>query len=217
MDALLLLVPLARAYCHDGRGDFHMNARRRAQAAQAERRRAVRLHRHPDPLEAAVRRRAARRAVLDQPALGPGDRGGALLRRGPPGPVVRHRPARQHRQGRSDAGRRLTPTGALDSDGAPQGLHHPAAPRLRRRARGRADRALRQGEDRARAGDRAGPQQPRGAGDPGRVRAALRAAGCCCRGWCRSAIPSWTSGSAACWSRSGEAPVPPAIEPANCG
>ena len=26
MDALLLLVPLARAYCHGGRGDFHMNA-----------------------------------------------------------------------------------------------------------------------------------------------------------------------------------------------
>jgi N-acetyl-alpha-D-muramate 1-phosphate uridylyltransferase len=26
MDALLLLVPLARAYCHNGRGDFHMDA-----------------------------------------------------------------------------------------------------------------------------------------------------------------------------------------------
>ena len=26
MDALLLLVPLARAHCHSGRGDFHMNA-----------------------------------------------------------------------------------------------------------------------------------------------------------------------------------------------
>jgi MurNAc alpha-1-phosphate uridylyltransferase len=26
MDALLLVVPLARAYCHQGRGDFHMNA-----------------------------------------------------------------------------------------------------------------------------------------------------------------------------------------------
>ena len=26
MDALLLLVPLARAHCHTGRGDFHMNA-----------------------------------------------------------------------------------------------------------------------------------------------------------------------------------------------
>jgi MurNAc alpha-1-phosphate uridylyltransferase len=26
MDALLLLVPLARAYCHSGPGDFHMNA-----------------------------------------------------------------------------------------------------------------------------------------------------------------------------------------------
>ena len=25
MDALLLLVPLARAHCHSGRGDFHMN------------------------------------------------------------------------------------------------------------------------------------------------------------------------------------------------
>jgi MurNAc alpha-1-phosphate uridylyltransferase len=25
MDALLLLVPLARAFCHNGRGDFHMN------------------------------------------------------------------------------------------------------------------------------------------------------------------------------------------------
>jgi MurNAc alpha-1-phosphate uridylyltransferase len=26
MDALLLVVPLARAHCHNGRGDFHMNA-----------------------------------------------------------------------------------------------------------------------------------------------------------------------------------------------
>ena len=26
MDALLLLVPLARAYCHSGPGDFHMDA-----------------------------------------------------------------------------------------------------------------------------------------------------------------------------------------------
>lgn len=26
MDALLLLVPLSRAYCHNGQGDFHMNA-----------------------------------------------------------------------------------------------------------------------------------------------------------------------------------------------
>ena len=29
MDALLLLVPLARAHCHGGRGDFHMDARGR--------------------------------------------------------------------------------------------------------------------------------------------------------------------------------------------
>jgi MurNAc alpha-1-phosphate uridylyltransferase len=34
MDALLLLVPLARAHCHKGRGDFHMNA-----AGQLRRRR----------------------------------------------------------------------------------------------------------------------------------------------------------------------------------
>jgi MurNAc alpha-1-phosphate uridylyltransferase len=27
MDALLLLVPLARAYCHNGQGDFHMSAK----------------------------------------------------------------------------------------------------------------------------------------------------------------------------------------------
>ena len=27
MDALLLLVPLARAHCHNGQGDFHMNAK----------------------------------------------------------------------------------------------------------------------------------------------------------------------------------------------
>jgi MurNAc alpha-1-phosphate uridylyltransferase len=33
MDALLLLVPLARAHCHSGQGDFHMNA-----AGQLERR-----------------------------------------------------------------------------------------------------------------------------------------------------------------------------------
>ena len=43
---------------------------------------------------------------------------------------------------------------------------------------------------------------------------AARAAGCCCRGWCRSAIRSSTSGSAARSSRSDEAtPIPPAIEP----
>lgn len=39
MDALLLLVPLARAHCHRGRGDFHMNAagavRRRRPSAVA--------------------------------------------------------------------------------------------------------------------------------------------------------------------------------------
>ncbi len=35
MDALLLLVPLARAYCHVGRGDFHMDA-----AGKVRRRRA---------------------------------------------------------------------------------------------------------------------------------------------------------------------------------
>ena len=34
MDALLLLVPLARAHCHQGKGDFHMNA-----AGQLRRRR----------------------------------------------------------------------------------------------------------------------------------------------------------------------------------
>ena len=59
--------------------------------------RAVRLHRHPDALEAPVRRRA-RRAVLDQHPVGPRDRGGALLRRGPPGPVVRRRHARSRSQ-----------------------------------------------------------------------------------------------------------------------
>ena len=79
MDALLLLVPLARANCHHGRGDFHMSATGALTPPPAARRRAVRLHRHPDGLEAPVRRRSARRAVFHQPALGPRDRQGALF------------------------------------------------------------------------------------------------------------------------------------------
>ena len=142
MDALLLVVPLARANCHSGRGDFHMSAAGALTRRKPQRRRAVRLYRHPDALEAAVRRRAARRAVLDQPALGPRDRGGPLLRRRPPGPVVRHRPAGEH-QARP---RRCCATGLARPSLAlarrdPRRLHHPAASRLRRCARGRADRA----------------------------------------------------------------------------
>ena len=55
MDALLLLVPLARAGNHRGRGDFHMDRHRPAAAPQEGQGRALRLHRHPDGLEAAAR------------------------------------------------------------------------------------------------------------------------------------------------------------------
>jgi hypothetical protein len=96
MDALLLLVPQARASNHAGMGDFHMDAAGRLRRRGRQQGRAVRLHRHPDRLQAPAARRA-RRAVLDQHPVGPGDRGGPLLRRGPPGPVVRRRqPRRNH-------------------------------------------------------------------------------------------------------------------------
>ena len=76
-----------------GMGDFHMDRDGPAAPAREEPCRAVRVHRHPDGVEAAAARRA-RRAVLDQHPVGPRDRGRPLLRRGPPGPVVRRRHAR---------------------------------------------------------------------------------------------------------------------------
>ena len=156
--------------------------------------------------------------LLDQPAVGPGDRRGPLLRRRPPGPVVRHRRAGQHPQGRGDAWAAPEPLDfnlpRRELPRAPRRLHHPAAPRLRRRARGRADRALRPRRHGPGAGHRPRPQQPRRARRSPTPSSGARAAACCCRGWCRSAIPSWTSGSAARSSRSGTArTMPPAIEP----
>ena len=92
MDALLLLVPLARALNHNGHRRLPHGPHRPAPPARPKPCRAVRLHRHPDAVEAAASRRAGR-AVLDQHPVGPGDRGRPLLRRGPPGAVVRCRDA----------------------------------------------------------------------------------------------------------------------------
>jgi MurNAc alpha-1-phosphate uridylyltransferase len=93
MDALLLLVPLARAYCHQGRGDFHMDAsgklrRRKAQAVApfvftGIQMISKRLLEGDHPAG----------TVLHQPVLERGDRGGAPLRHGSPGPLVRRRAA----------------------------------------------------------------------------------------------------------------------------
>ena len=60
MDALLLLVPQARALNHKGMGDFHMDRGGPHPPPRAQPCRAVRLHRHPDRLEAAAARRARR-------------------------------------------------------------------------------------------------------------------------------------------------------------
>ena len=54
MDALLLLVPQARAHNHKGLGDFHMTRDGPAPPPRAEPGRAVRLHRHPDAVQAAA-------------------------------------------------------------------------------------------------------------------------------------------------------------------
>jgi MurNAc alpha-1-phosphate uridylyltransferase len=56
MDALLLLVPQARAGNHNGSGDFHMDRAGRLRRRAPRPGRAVRLHRHPDGLEAPARR-----------------------------------------------------------------------------------------------------------------------------------------------------------------
>ena len=76
MDALLLLVPQARALGHKGMGDFHMDRAGRHSAARTKPCRSVRVHGNPDGLEAPAPRRA-RRSVLDQYPVGPGDRGRA--------------------------------------------------------------------------------------------------------------------------------------------
>ena len=61
MDALLLLVPHARAPATTaGVGDFHMDRGGRLRRRKHGPRRAVRLHRHPDRLEAVARRCAER-------------------------------------------------------------------------------------------------------------------------------------------------------------
>ena len=54
MDALLLLVPQARAGNHRGQGDFHMTRDGRLRRRGKAQGRAVRFYRHPDGLEAAA-------------------------------------------------------------------------------------------------------------------------------------------------------------------
>ena len=94
MDALLLLVPQARAANHSGQGDFHMDRagrlRRRGKAQVAPF-----VFTGIQMLAKRADRRRARRAVLDQHLLGPRDRRGPLLRRRPPGAVVRRRQCRR--------------------------------------------------------------------------------------------------------------------------
>ena len=92
MDALLLLVPLARAHCHKGQGDFHMSAAgalRRRKAGGSRRS----SYRRPDRVEAPARGGRAGGASLDQPAVGPRHRQGPAVRCGPRRPLVRHRRA----------------------------------------------------------------------------------------------------------------------------
>ena len=122
-----------------GQGDFHMKADGRLARRREGQGRAVRLHRHPDGFEAAAARRA-RGAFLDQHLVGPGDRGGPLLRRGPPGAVVRRR------QSRGDQGDRARPSSMAEAGlfqrrrhRRPARLFDPRPPQLRRRAGHRAD------------------------------------------------------------------------------
>jgi hypothetical protein len=101
-------VPLASAHCHGGRGDFHMSAtgtlRRRKPRGVApfvytgiqmvsKRLLAGELPEGPF---------STNWTFLDQPALGSRHRGRPLLRRRPPGTLVRYRPAGEHPEGRRD-------------------------------------------------------------------------------------------------------------------
>ncbi len=195
MDALLLLVAAVeraqsrRAWAIStwtGQGRL----RRRGRSA----RRAVRLHRHPDALEAPAARRAGR-AVLDQYAVGPGDRRGPLLRRGPPGPVVRRR------QPRGDPARPRPCWRMSDRAGAP--ATGPAVFTIPSH-RSFADALVagliaRFGDGPTGSGARAHPaaQQSRGAHRDRGVRARERRRAGAAAADRRSAIPSSTSGSAA--------------------
>ena len=90
MDALLLLVPQARAMNHKGLGDFHMD-----RAGQLRRRGRSRVapfvYTGVQIISKALAQGCAGRGVLDQHLVGPGDRRRTLLRRGSSGPVVRRR------------------------------------------------------------------------------------------------------------------------------
>ena len=102
MDALLLVVPLARATAMAGRAistwtPTGMLARRQPRPG-----RAVRLYRRADRLAAPVRR-CAGGAVLDQPVLGPGDRGRARLWRRSIRACGSTSARRRRRGGRGDA------------------------------------------------------------------------------------------------------------------
>ena len=228
MDALLLLVPLARANCHSGRGDFHMSAAGRAQAPQAERRRAVRLYRHPDGLEAAVRRASCPTGPSRPTSCGTG----RSPRAAASAPSTRAcgstsaAPA-NIAQGRGDPGGPESPRRERSRSFSVQlalaavQLRHPSVftiPPHRAFADALAAGLIARfgrGDDRAGAGHRAGPQQPRRAGDPGRVRAALgrRAAAAAAGAGRRSR--AGRADRRRCSSRSGEGEaIPPAIEPA---
>ena len=193
MDALLLLVPQARALNHKGMGDFHMDRAGRSAAASR-----------------ATSRRSSSPASRSSP--------NGCSRDAPEGPfstnILWDRAIEEGRcfgavhQGLwFDVG---TPAvDPADGSGARAcltparvaGLHHPAASLLRRRARRRADRALRQGPVGSRADESSFPTIARCGRSP--MRSCGRAAAdCCCRGWSRSAIPSSTRGSAGRSSRS---------------
>ena len=72
MDALLLMVPLAKAHNHGGQGDFHLAADGRiTKRRQPRTAGAIRLYRRADPVAAGDRRLAGRR-LLDDAVLGNG-------------------------------------------------------------------------------------------------------------------------------------------------
>jgi ribosomal protein L44E len=180
MDALLLLVPLARAHCHKGQGDFHMSASGQAAPPQAGGGRAVRLYRHPD-----VSKRLLEGEHPDGPfstnilwdrAIEAGRCFGAVHQGlwfdvGAPPNIAKRRPKSRLELGSSGRARRLGSAGAFLRPPFRYTIppHRAFADAL---AAGLIARYGRTRPASRRA--RPGPQQPRRAGDHRRVRAALR-------------------------------------------
>ena len=123
MDALLLLVPQARAYNHRGARRLSHGPLRPAAAARPVARSRLIVFTGIQMVSKRLLRDAPEGAVLDQYLLGPGHRRGPLLRGRPPGPVVRRRHARPRSGRRSGTRRCLRPRARLGTGR----LHHPGA------------------------------------------------------------------------------------------